>query len=185
MSNHRATFYENQKQQGAVAWIVLAGLTAGSFSIMLVFYDQWEGVQKEFSKNQLLIIGGLISALFVGLYYIFQNMRMETKVTNKGISFRYPPFMNKYQLISYDEIESLELHEYKPIVDYGGWGFKKPARIKHFHIKNFTKPQNQNYAYSIKGKMGLRITFKSKKVVLLGTQRKDALEYAIKKHYSN
>ena len=185
MSYNRSIFFEIQKQYGAIVWIVLAGIAAVSFSIMLVFYDQWEGIQKEFSKNQLLLIGGLISALFIGLYYLFLNMRMETKVDCEGISFRYPPFMNKFQLIRFDEIENLEVCEYNPIKDYGGWGYRKPAHYTHKQLKALKYKRPQHFAYTIKGKTGLRIKFKSQKIILLGTQRKEALEYELKKHYLN
>ena len=184
MSYNRSTFFEVQKQHGAIAWVVLAGITAVAFSSMLIYYDQWESIQKEFSKNQLLIIGGLISALFVGLYYIFLNMRMETKVDSEGISFRYPPFMNKFQLIRFEEIDSYEVCEYNPLKDYGGWGYRKPAHYTRKQLKALQYKKPKHFAYAIKGKTGLRIKFKSQKIILLGTQRKDALQYALKKHYS-
>jgi len=184
MSHNGATFYENQKQQGAVIWIMLAGITAVSFSSMIIYYDQLEGLQKEFSKNQLTIIGGLITIMFVGLYFLFLNLRMETKVDSKGISFRYPPFMNKFKLISYDEIESYKVTEYSPIKDYGGWGYRKPAHYTRKQLKALNNKRPHHFAYAIKGNVGLRIQFKSQKIILLGTQRRDALEYAIKKHFT-
>jgi hypothetical protein len=184
MSYNKAIFHEEQKQHGAVVWISLAGLSAVSFSLLLIYYNQLEGLQKKFSINQLMLIGGLITTLFVGLYFLFQNLRMETKIDNKGIYFRYPPFKNKYKLFAFNDIQSYKVIEYNPLKDYGGWGYSLPAHYNRKQLKALANKRVQNRAYSIKGKIGLHITLKSQQIILLGTQRREALEYALKKHFT-
>jgi len=169
MAAKKHLFFEEQKQNGASAWIVLAGLAAISFSLMIVFYDEWN-IQEKFTQKGILIFASIIISIFIGLYFMFLNIKMETKINDDGIFFRYPPFKRKYKKIALSEISSCEVIEYNPIKEYGGWGFKKPG-----------KPRNKNIAYSMKGKMGLRIELKSGNIILLGTQRKDALAYSIKK----
>ena len=169
MATKQHLFFEEQKQNGAPVWMILAGLAAISFSSMFVFYDEWN-IQEKFTQKELLFLASIIVSLFIGLYFLFLNIKMETKVSENAISFRYPPFKRKFEEITLSEIISCDVIEYKPLKEYGGWGFKKPG-----------KPRNKKTAYSIKGKIGLQIKLKSGKTILLGTQRKDALAYSLKK----
>ena len=170
MNIPKQLFFEVQKQKGAIIWLLLAALTIISFTIMLLCYKDLEHLQSKFSKNEFLIIGGIISLMFIGLYFLFLNIKMVTKIDDKGIHFRYPPFKNKFDTVSLTEISSFEVSEYKPMKEYGGWGFKKMG-----------KPHGKNTAYTISGKIALKIKLKSNIIILLGTQRKDALTYTLRK----
>ena len=169
MATNKHLFFEEQKQGGAPVWIILAGVAAISFSFMYINYDAW-GIHEKFSQKELLLLASIIISMFIGLFFLFLNIKMQTKIDKEGISFRYPPFLSKYKKIALSKISSYEVIEYKPLKEYGGWGYKKPG-----------KPKNKNTAYSIKGKTGLKIKLLSGKVILLGTQRKDALNYSLQK----
>jgi len=180
MSSKKALFTEVQNQNGAVAWLILAGLAAVSFSLMFSYYEQWE-INEKFTYKGLAIFASLIILLFFGLYFLFKNMKMETRIDMEGIHFRYPPFQRKFKDIPFSQIDHFEVCEYQPIKEYGGWGFKKPAKPKSHKRKLFADTKNKNTAYTIKGKIGLRIRLSSQEVILLGTQRKAAMEYTLKK----
>jgi len=169
MTTNKHIYYETQKQKGAIVWLLLLALVVISFSLILVKYNEWENIQNKFSQQDLIIMGSLISAMFVGLFFLFKNIRMETRVENNGISFRYPPFKNSFEKIDLAHISDFEVSEYSPLKEYGGWGYKKPG-----------KPRNKNTAYSISGKTALKIKLKNGNIILLGTQRKDALIYALR-----
>ena len=54
----------------------------------------------------------------------------------------------------------MEIREYKPIMEYGGWG-----------IRGF----GSNRALNIKGKIGLQLVFKNGQKLLIGTQKADEI----------
>ncbi|MCK5856963.1 MAG: hypothetical protein KAG64_05705 [Bacteroidales bacterium] len=169
MATIKHFFFEEQKQVGAPVWIILASIAAVSFSLMYINYDAWN-IHEKFSQKELLLLASIVVSMFVGLFFLFLNIKMQTKIDKHGISFRYPPFISKFKKIAFSEMRSFEVIEYQPLKEYGGWGYKKPG-----------KPHNKNTAYSIKGKTGLKMKLISGKTILLGTQRKDALNYALQK----
>lgn len=64
-------------------------------------------------------------------------------------------------------VEKYEFRTYNAHREFGGHGFKRKAR--------------QGSAFTISGKEGLQLYFTNGKKLLIGTQRKQAFEYALKK----
>jgi hypothetical protein len=71
------------------------------------------------------------------------------------------PFQFKYNEISWNDVLTIEVRKYKPIREYGGWGYR-------FSFKN-------GKAYNISGNMGLQIVLKNGDKILIGTQKPDEL----------
>lgn len=98
---------------------------------------------------------GLIILIAVSLLFLF--MRLDTKVDDRGISFKFFPFVKKEYMWS--EISSAK------VVDYGfvgGWG-----------IRLYT---SFGTVYNVKGSKGLAIELKDEKKFCLGTQRPEELQ---------
>ena len=96
-------------------------------------------------------------------------MRLELTIDNVGIKFRYPPFKNKENSILKSEIKKYEVKTYRPIKEYGGWGYRQGIGSK------------KKVAYNVKGNIGLELKLQDGRTILFGTQRKDAIQSAMNK----
>lgn len=107
----------------------------------------------------------IILVLFLTFWYLF---RLETRIDEQGIHYRYLPFHRKARSRSWDKIRSVSVRKYNPILEYGGWGYRVGLRKKR--------------ALNVKGNMGIQIVYKNGRQLLLGTQRPKDAEAAIS-HY--
>ncbi|HEA29024.1 MAG TPA: hypothetical protein ENH91_03360 [Leeuwenhoekiella sp.] len=120
------------------------------------------------SKAELTSIGTsvlIILALFLTFWFLF---KLETRIDEHGIQYRYLPFHRKPRLRSWDKIRSVSVRKYNPILEYGGWGYRIGLRKKR--------------ALNVKGNMGIQIIYNNGRQLLLGTQRPQDAE-AIITHY--
>lgn len=100
-----------------------------------------------------------IAAIFgiVGLtFLLLMNIRLDSRIDEVGIHYRFIPFINKWRTIPKSQIRSIEVISYSPISDFGGWGIKGNRTTK---------------AYSIIGDKGLSILAGEKKKIMIGTQK--------------
>lgn len=131
---------------------------------------------KEYVKeNSSLSLSELLTALFVillasGLIFLF---RLDTRIDEKGIHYKFFPFHRKTRLIKWSEITSLEVRNYDPITEYGGWGLKAGWGRKN------------GDAINVSGTIGLQLILKNNKKLLIGTQRKDDIERVIATYKQN
>ena len=93
--------------------------------------------------------------------------KLKKKIRNDGLYVAFPPLRKKWKLISANEIERFELRTYLAIKEYGGYGIKKRRKY--------------GQAYTVSGNVGLQLYFKNGKKLLIGTQKKQAIEYAMNK----
>ncbi len=93
--------------------------------------------------------------------FLFWNIRLETTITNAGISVKLFPFHFKFRFFSFSSISKVYVRKYSPLREYGGWGLRYGFGGK---------------AYNIKGNMGLQIDFKDSSNLLIGTQKAEELE---------
>ena len=102
----------------------------------------------------------------IGLPIFFYSLKLITEVRKDGIYLRYFPFHRKFKIFHYTEIESYAAREYKPIREYGGWGIRYVIG---------------GIAYNVYGNKGLQLILKSKKKILIGTQKPEEFYKAINK----
>ena len=134
-------------------------------------YSQ-EILDKPFGDNPMstpgLIVTGIISLLIVGgIVILFFTARLKTRITNEALYVLFPPFINKWKKYEPKEIKNYEVRAFKAKREYGGYGIKK--RRKH------------GLSYSISGNLGLQLYFMNGKKLLIGTQKKQAIEHAMGK----
>jgi len=112
---------------------------------------------------------GIFSLMFLGLYILFKTMHLYFKVGNSEIIYQFRPFMKRQKSIKIDEISSYSVREYKAIKEFGGRGFKPNTKSKNAP------------AYTMKGKYGIELNLRNSRTIFIGTQRKEALAYAMEK----
>ena len=105
----------------------------------------------------LTVIAGTMALIFL---FIF-NLRLETRIDQNGISFKYFPFIRSWRKYPEESIKTVTVINYSPVIDYGGWGIKGNKTTK---------------AYSILGDQGLLFDVGEKKKIMIGTMRAKELE---------
>ncbi|GAB3266329.1 DUF6141 family protein [Larkinella harenae] len=103
-----------------------------------------------------------IVAIFLGLFAL---VRLETEINKEGISYRWFPFQPRPRLISWNQIERVNVRKYAPLGEFGGWGIR--------FSWNGT-------AHTTSGQFGIEIKLKEKKrTLLIGTQHPEAASRAV------
>ncbi len=166
-------FKEVQRfNQSRKIWLIYFVLVGGLMPILYGMYQQmilnkaW-GDQPT-SDTNLILRFLLILGVEVAVVLLISVSKLETLINSEGIHYRYPPLLRKWKIISYEEIAEYKVRKYKPLREYGGWGYRKRK------FKSGT-------AYNVYGNVGLQLKLKNGKKILLGTQRQGAIEYAMKK----
>ncbi|MDY2587260.1 hypothetical protein [Winogradskyella aquimaris] len=90
-------------------------------------------------------------------------LKMNTRIDDKGIYYKFFPFHFKYRLIKWGEISEVYVRKYDAITEYGGWGLKGGAIWKKSNGK----------AINVSGDIGIQLTLKNGKKLLLGTQKSE------------
>lgn len=101
-----------------------------------------------------LILFNLVFAFFVMMVV---KMRLEVEINHTGIRYSYPPFMGQRK-IEWSQVAYCWVRKYRPINEYGGWGYRSML---------------YNKAYNVWGKWGIQIIKKDGRKILLGTMKKD------------
>lgn len=99
----------------------------------------------------------IIMALAMGLLF---NIKLETRIDEKGIQYKYFPFI-KWKHIEKSQIREASVQSFSPLTDHGGWGIKGNRTTK---------------AFTVMGDTGLLIDLGEKKKVLIGTQKPKELK---------
>jgi hypothetical protein len=169
-------FTEEQKFRSTFVWLIMFPVWA---IVNIVFGI---GLYKQLGLGQpwgdepmpdtgLIIVTIAVNLIVIGSALLMLKTKMIIEIRESGLFYRYPPFIIKEKKISQEEIERYEVRQYKPIREYGGWGFRQ--RKRGFH--------NAGLAYNVSGNIGLQLYLKNGKKILFGTQRKEAIGSAIKK----
>jgi hypothetical protein len=99
--------------------------------------------------------------------WVYFSYKLEVWINEEGINYRFFPLIYKNKLISREEIQRYEIRKYNPIFDYGGRG------IRHGFGRKWGR------AYIVSGNTGLQLYLTNGKKVLFGTQRSQAILYAM------
>ncbi|RIJ45953.1 hypothetical protein D1614_20755 [Maribellus luteus] len=120
-----------------------------------------------FSDPAFMVVVLLFLAILTMVIVINSVSRLQTKIDKDGIYVRYFPYKKRWEKISVSGIHSYRLRKYRPYREYGGYGIKDRRR--------------KGKAYIISGRTGLQLHLKNGKKILIGTQKKQAIIYAMDK----
>lgn len=148
-------FNEAQSYRGTWVMYLILLVELPTIVLLLVFFLK-EDDKSEMGIALIVVIG----SLFIILLFLF-TLKLETRIDDLGISFRYFPFIRKWRKIEKDQILSVKVINYSPVMDYGGWGLKGNKTTK---------------AYSILGDEGILIDTGEKKRIMIGTSKTKELK---------
>jgi hypothetical protein len=120
------------------------------------------------SNNGLIWSGILSITLISTIFILLLSANLVTEVWSDGIRYKFPPLISKMKHIPLTEIASAEVEKYRPVGEFGGWGWRRRL------IKG-------KKAYNVSGNIGLRVIKKDGSQIVFGTQKKDDLKRAVDK----
>jgi hypothetical protein len=138
----------------------------GSWLFLLIAF----GILHFVEKMPLKDLVSNTSILLILVLVLLSICRLDTEIREDGIYYQFFPFQLKMKKIAFDDIEKNYVRKYKPIMEYGGWGYK-------FGV--FGK----GWAINIAGNKGIQIEFKDskKRKFLIGTQKSEEVEAVLGK----
>jgi hypothetical protein len=143
--------------------IVLSMFLAVPFSIFsLTKISSGQGTS-EILEILTLVIAGIF--LPIGVALLFWVLKLETEVRPDGLYIRFFPFHLHFKRFGPEDLSECTARTYRPIREYGGWGIRCGRNGK---------------AYNVSGNEGVQLVFKSGKRLLIGSQRAEELEEAIR-----
>ena len=164
------TFYKEEQRFGSWwLWLILIITTVISTIPFIygIYSQEVLGIPwgNHPGKTSLLVFALVFDSLIMGgLWFFIAKMKLIVEIKSDGIWYKYPPQYSKWRNIKKEEIERYELRLYKPVIEYGGSGIKG---------------NRKNRALSARGNIGLQLYLKDGKKLLIGTQRRQALEHAV------
>lgn len=163
---NKVLFKETQqfRQWWNIVVILISTVSLFVFSIYVFIQQSLRGIPV---GNSPVPNGVLVVMFFFSLIFLwgFFSMKLEVEIDEEGIHYKYFPLISKMKMISKGEIQRYEIRKYKPILDYGGWGIKRKFKWGR--------------AYNVSGNIGLQLYLTNGKKVLFGTQRSQAIKYAM------
>ena len=111
---------------------------------------------------------GVPLALVLAVPAWFWLLRMTTEVHDDGVHVQFFPLWRK-RIIPFREIRNAAAQTYSPLRDYGGWGIRWGPR---------------GTAYNVSGDRGVLLELAGGKRVMIGSQRPEELEMAIRTRLS-
>ena len=112
--------------------------------------------------------GTLVLLMFapIILFGFVLSLTLHTRIDRHSIVYRFAPIHRKERLIKWEAVKKIYVRKYKPIAEYGGWGFRLGRSGR---------------AFNTSGNMGLQLVLNDGKKILIGTQEPEELKRIIGK----
>ncbi len=150
-------FQEVQKFPGWMRGVILATYVLTMGILVAVFWND-----ESLGPSDWTIIGiSTVVTSFAAL--LIEMMRLRTVVDEGGVEVRLRPFVT--WRVGFDEIAEATPRTYKPIAEYGGWGWRHGFR--------------RGWAYTVSGDRGVQFVTTGGRRVLVGSRRSEELAEAV------
>ncbi|MFD1293611.1 hypothetical protein ACFQ5N_07165 [Lutibacter holmesii] len=156
-----------EQQKFTQPLVIIALSIALLVSLFLTFKD-WNIIVTGNLSDKFKTLSGLLIVLLV--IALFINLKLKTRIDERGIYYQFFPAHIAFKFIDWKDISSCTIRKYDPISEYGGWGIK---------INLF---KNKETAFTTKGTIGLQLELTNGKKILIGTQKKEALQRTLESY---
>ena len=156
-------FRERQRFRQPWLWALLLGVAA------VPWYGAWRQLvnRDPWGTNPMPDAGLVAVLLTFGIAFplFFRVMELRTEVRGDGIHVRFFPLHARGKLYRWEELREVEMREYRPLAEYGGWGIRiGPA----------------GWAYNVSGRQGIQLVTHAGLRVLIGTREPEAFIDAVR-----
>ncbi len=158
-------YREEQRFGSWLRWLIaLLMALAVPFSIFSLTKIPSEQGSSDILPILTLITAGICVPIAVALLFLL--LKLETEVRSDGLYIRFFPAHIHFKRFTAEDLSECYARKYKPLLEYGGWGIRCSLR--------------KGKAYNVSGNKGVQLVFKSGKRLLIGSQRAEELEEAIR-----
>jgi hypothetical protein len=77
---------------------------------------------------------GFVVCIMLLIFWLLMSIRLELKLTTEGISYRNPPFLNRWVKISPEKMESIEVKKMDGLLEYGGVGVRFARKTRGLYL---------------------------------------------------
>lgn len=158
MESHRPPplFSETQRFRQPVLWAPLLGGLGFGLAVLVE-----QGRDGDPARLPGLLVAGAVLLLVTAF---FGWIRLETRLDQEGVRFRFFPLHRTEQHIPWSQVERAWVRSYRPIREFGGWGIRMGRGGR---------------AYSVSGSTGLQLVLHDGRRILLGTGQESRLRIAL------
>ncbi|MBL7188928.1 MAG: hypothetical protein ISS70_21590 [Phycisphaerae bacterium] len=168
--NSVLVFREEQKFAAWLRWLVYLSMGLAACISIFALRNEFAGRSPPGTQEILLaIVGGIAVPIVVAA--LFFLLKLETEVRSDGLYVRFVPFHIHFKRFVPDDLSEYYARQYKPVREYGGWGIRCSFR--------------NGKAYNTSGDRGVQLVFRSGKRLLIGSQKAEELEQAIRSIMGN
>lgn len=150
-----------ERQRFTQIWLILLFAIACIIVVKSLFRELESPDLNESSLN--IILFTLLPLLLV--IFLFFYTSLDSRIDERGIQAVFRPFSFSKKQFKWEEIQTIEVVQYRPLKDYGGWGYRMGKK---------------GNAMNVKGNRGFQIQLKNGKQFLIGTQRPDEVKKVVK-----
>jgi hypothetical protein len=168
-------YFEEVQRFRDQSWLLVLVLTISLGAIIPLIYGMyWQILQDvPWGDQPMSDTGMVVLFLFVILCmgvmaFMLLSMKLEVRLDEQGIHYRFIPLKNEWQLIRKDQISEYRFEKGMRLFTTGGVGY---------HRNVFTKTRS----YRIFGSSCLSLKLNSGDKLLLGTRKPGEMEWALKK----
>jgi hypothetical protein len=178
---NNAVFYEVQRHK--IIALLLTGISF--FIFILIFEDKRRHIFSELPTLTIIACFAIPLLIIVSVYFI----SLKTIINNEGIYVKIVPFYRKYKYFAWSEIQKVYVRKYRPLIEYGGWGYRYNlfkfkfsfiTKIRYLgNSRRLLNPQ-KNRAITVSGNKGLQLEFTDGSKLLIGTHKPEYLTEILK-----
>ena len=166
MNEETELIYTEEQRFGLwLRWLIVASmaLTVPISIFSLTIMPSGQG-----SSNIVPLLIVMIAGVFVpiAVALLFGMLKLQTEVRPDGLYVRFFPLHIRFKRFAAEDLSEYYARQYKPILEYGGWGIKGSFK--------------KGGAYNVSGNKGVQLVFKNGKRLLIGSQKAEELEEAIR-----
>ncbi len=158
-----------QERQGFTQWwlwlVVIVPLGILLYQPITLLIKQPDFSLGDLDKSFWIALGVLIV-----VHLFLAQCHLHTEINENGIHYQFKPFHFHPKRVNWGELENVYVRKYRPVTEYGGWGY----RVGFGGI-----------AYNVKGNQGIQLKFKSGKKLLIGTQRPKEVKEIVNKYFKH
>jgi hypothetical protein len=167
--NDQTTVYFKEIQQFRQPWIWFLVIPITIFGIAVFIYIMYMQLilgkpvgSNPMPDDMLIWFGPLMLIIILCIPVLMYILKLEVRIDSQAIHIRFFPFLKR--TILFHEIATCQARQYKPLLEFGGWGIRWGPGGK---------------AYNVSGSRGVQLIFTNGKKLLIGSQRAEEFESAV------